>query len=393
MNFLFVHHNFPAQFHKMSELLAEDKNNKVYFLSLFKRRKDLFAKGVEWLQIRNEKKDLSKITLYEQSLIFAESLLMLKKQGINPDVIHGHANFGTINYSKEIFPDARQTGFFEWFYNIEVEKQINYILKNPPQTLNIQQRQCNILSVGALDMVDGAVSATEWQKSQFPAEYQQKIQAIHNGIDTEFFKPGTPEHLPENIAKLKGKEIVTYTARSLEPHRGFLTFYRSIPKILEERPNAHIIIVGSEESTYSPALSEGKTYLQVMQNEVKVDMSRVHFMPLVEYNIYKSILQLSSVHIYLSVPFTLSWSLLESMSCGCTMVVSDTQPLKEVIKDGENGLFTDFHDADSLAKQVCYALKNHKKLEKMRKNARKTVIDNYDEKLLLPKYINFLKGV
>ncbi len=392
MIFLFVHHNFPAQFHKLSELLAKDPNNKVYFLSLFKRRKDLNAKGVEWLQIQNKNKDLSKITFYEQSLIFAESQNMLKKNGLSPDIIHAHANFGTMNYTKEIFPNARQTGFFEWLYSIETERQIHYIDKNPKQALSIQQRQCNILSIGALDMVDVAISATEWQKSQFPKEYHSKIQCAHNGINTEYFKPDIPQNLPENIVKLKGKEIITYTARSLEPHRGFITFYRSIPKILKERPNAHVIIVGNTEHTYSNPPPDGKTYLQLIQEEVQVDLSRVHFLPLVGYDIYKSILQMSSVHIYFTVPFTLSWSLLESMSCGCTMVVSDTPTVHEVVKHEQNALLTDFHDENKLAETVCYALKNHNNLENMRLNARKTVLEKYDEKILLPKYIKLLKG-
>ncbi len=392
MNFLFVHHNFPAQFHKIAETLAQDPNNKVYFLSLFKRRKDLFAKGVEWLQIRSNSKDLSKITQYEQSLIFADSQLKLRQNGLNVDVVHGHANFGTINYSKEIFPNARQTGFFEWFYSPETEKEIHYTAPTQPLGLNIQQRQCSIISVGALDMVDLAISATEWQKAQFPKEYHNKIECIHNGIDTEYFKPGPPQALPENIAKLQGKEIVTYTARSLEPHRGFLSFYRSIPHILAERPNAHVIIVGDEKQTYSAPLPNDKTYLQMMQEEVQVDLSRVHFLPLVGYDIYKSILQMSSVHIYLTVPFTLSWSLLESMSCGCTMVVSDTPPVQEVVKHEENALLTDFHDERKIADTVCRALKDHAELEHLRTNARKTVLENYDEKLLIPKYIAALKG-
>ncbi len=388
MNFLFVHHNFPAQFHKISEKLAEDPNNTVYFLSLFKRRRDLEAKKVHWLKINsNRHKDLNNITIQDQSLVFAESLLDLKKRGFIPDVVHGHANFGTINYSKEIFPEAIQTGFFEWLYSTETEKEIHYTANPLPTRLSFQQRQCNIISVGALDMVDVAISATEWQKAQLPKEYQQKIQTIHNGIDTDFFCPGAGEALPPHLSHLKGKEIVTFTARSLEPHRGFLSFYRSIPYILAKRPHAHIVIVGNTEVSYSNPLKNDKTYLQLMQEEVPVNTAHVHILPLMDYPSYKSLLQISTVQTYFNVPFTLSWSLLESLSCGCTTVVANTAPVQEVIKDGENALYTDFHDEKSIAETICYALENHAKLGHIRANARQTILDNYDENFMIPKYI------
>ncbi len=391
MNFLFIHHNFPAQFHKISEELAKDQRNTVYFLSLFKRRKDLEAKNVHWLKINAPKhRDLKNISLQEQSLVFASGQELVKRNGFVPHVVHGHANFGTINYSREIFPYARITGFFEWYYSLKTEREIQYLAKEPPGALSFQQRQCNILSVGALDVSDAAISATCWQKSQFPMEYQRKIQCIHNGIDTEFFKPGQGEDLPPSLQGLKGKEIVTFMARSLEPHRGILQFYKSIPYILEQRPHAHIVIVGSREVSYSTPLVDGKDYLQLAQEMVKVDNSRVHILPLLPYPTYRALLQISTVHTHFTVPFTLSWSLLEAMSCGCTLVVADTAPVHEVIKDEENAIYTNFYNEKVIAGSICHALEKHKELGYLRKNARQTVVDNYDEKKLIPKYIGAL---
>ncbi len=393
MKYLFIHHNFPAQFHKMSERLAADPQNTVVFLSLFKRRKDLTAKNVQWLQISSKKHaNLNAINSYEQSIVFAESQVQLRNKGFIPDIIHGHANFGTINFSKEIFPTARQTGFFEWYYKLETEQAIQKSANIAIPNLSPLHRQCNIITMGALEMVDAALSATEWQKAQFPIEYHNKIQTLHNGIDTEFFCPGSPTVLPEEFAQLQDKEIVTYMARSLEPHRGFVSFYRSIPQILAKRPNAHIVIVGDPKTSYSQQLSNGKSYLEAMQETVDVDTSRIHIFPTMPYEVYRSVLRRSTVHMYLTVPFTLSWSLLEAMSCGCTMVVSNTESTQEVIEDGQNAFFTDFYNSEEIAKTVCHALENHEKLDHIRTNARKTVLEKYDEKLLLPKYIDFLNG-
>ena len=48
-------------------------------------------------------------------------------------------------------------------------------------------------------------------------------------------------------------------------------------------------------------------------------------------------LQLSTVHVVLTYPFVLSGSLLEAMSAEYSIVVSDTQPLQEAIKNDESG--------------------------------------------------------
>ncbi len=396
MKILFVHHNYPAQFHKLSELLAQDPQNEVYFLSLFRRRKDLEAKGVRWLQINSKKKDLSKISINEMSLIFAEAQMHLKKQGLDPDVIHGHANFGTIMYSKDIFPAARQTGFFEWMYSEATEKDIHYTSLKPDFFAKIQQRQCNVISLGSLDMVDVAVTATEWQKSQFPEAYLSKIQTLHNGIDTDFFclpSAVTKDSLPPELAFLRGKPVVTFLARSLEPHRGFISFYKSIPYILTLCPEAHIVIVGGEKVSYSLPLPDGESYLHHMQKTVPLrdaDRKRVHIFPMQTYPVYRALLHLSSVHVYLTVPFTTSWSLLEAMSCGCTMVASATPPVQEMVVDGQSGFLVDFHDEKRIAQTVCYALRNHSRLDFMRHKARAMVVENYDEKNMLTQYKNCL---
>jgi leucine dehydrogenase len=48
-----------------------------------------------------------------------------------------------------------------------------------------------------------------------------------------------------------------------------------------------------------------------------------------------ALLQLSTVHVYLTYPFVLSWSLLEAMSIGCAIVASDTNTanLEKAVKE------------------------------------------------------------
>jgi len=174
------------------------------------------------------------------------------------------------------------------------------------------------------------------------------------------------------------EELITYVARNLEPYRGFHTFVRAIPEIQKRRPKARIVIVGGDEVSYSPRLPPGQTYRQILlkQIEGKTDLSRVHFTGKIPYADYLALLRRSSVHVYLTYPFVLSWSLLEAMSAGCLVVGSRTPPVEEVIRDSENGLLTDFFSVQELASKVDQAL-SHDHSE-LRNAARKTVVERYD---------------
>src|SRR6185503_4330297 len=109
-------------------------------------------------------------------------------------------------------------------------------------------------------------------------------------------------------------EVITYIARNLEPYRGFHVFMRALPEILRRRPKAHVLVVGADGVSYGQALPKGETYRQKYLAEIgdKLDQSRVHFLGQVPYATLLRIYQISSAHIYLTYPFVLSWSLLES---------------------------------------------------------------------------------
>jgi glycosyltransferase involved in cell wall biosynthesis len=223
----------------------------------------------------------------------------------------------------------------------------------------------------SLDASDWGMAPTRWQQRQFPAAHAARMSVIHDGIDTDAVTPGD-----------SSEEIVTYVARNLEPYRGFHVFMRAIPEIQKRRPKARIVIVGGDDVSYSPRLPAGQTYRQHLLREIegKADLSRVHFTGKLPYREYVEVLRKSSVHVYLTYPFVLSWSLLEAMSAGCLVIGSRTPPVEEVIRDGENGLLVDFFDTAQIAERVDYALQNQQQLKILRQRARGTLIERYDLK-------------
>ena len=150
------------------------------------------------------------------------------------------------------------------------------------------------------------------------------------GIDTDALTP--PEDRPYE------REIVTYVSRNLEPYRGFHCFMRALPEVLRARPKAQVHIVGGDRVTYGNPPLDHANWREAMLSEVgsKIDLTHVHFTGHLNYNAYLKLMRQSTVHVYLTYPFVLSWDL-EAMALGCHVIGSETPPVQELIEDGFNG--------------------------------------------------------
>ncbi len=397
---LFLHPNFPAQFRHIATALAQDSNYQVVFCT---NCQEGTIPGV-FKAIYQPSRQATKPTHHyvhnlENAVLTGQAVYrictQLKAQGFIPDIIYGHSGWGPTLFMKELFPQAELLCFFEWFYHAH-GSDVNF---DPKEPLNTDE-QCRIRIINAPILIDlyscdRGLSPTHWQHQQFPPEYHSKINICHDGIDTNFFRPnpGSKLVLPRiNLDLTHVEELVTYVARGMEPYRGFPQFMEAVALIQQQRPNAHIVVVGEDRVAYSKNLPNGKTYKQLMLEKLDLDLSRLHFTGLLPYPEYLKVLQASSAHIYLTRPFVLSWSMLESMSTGCLLIASNTSPVLEVIKDRQNGLLIDFFSPQQIANKVNEVLDNPQDMIAIRTAARKTIVKKYDLATLLPQHLDWLLG-
>ena len=245
----------------------------------------------------------------------------------------------------------------------------------------------------AMDAADWIMTPTEWQRSLHPDWSRGRMSVIFDGVDAKTIRPDPMARfvLPNGRVLTTGDEVVTFAARGLEPYRGYPTFMRALPELLRRRSSAHVVVAGADTVIYGRPLPQRGTWQSALLEEIDVDRTRVHFVGTLPSDTFLHLLQVSSTHVYLTVPFVLSWSMIEAMAAGCLVVGSATPPVKEVIADGLNGLLVDFFDSAALADRLVDALARRESLAAVRAAARETVMERYDLAVCLPRQIALIK--
>ena len=419
---LFIHQNFPAQFKSLAPELANNKSYEIHTLAAktdntIKNPPDYVSsmKNISHHHYVIDKGSSSKIHLFAQEfetkMIRAEAVakkcFALKESGLNPDLVIDHPGWGETFFIKEIWPNCKLLSYFEFYYNTrnsDVDFDVNEVeLPLTGFDLFARLRARNAPGLMSYLEADQLISPTSFQRSTAPIFLQKKIKVVHDGIDTNIIKPFKSGEINiENSHGLKinlskKNKIITFVNRNLEPYRGYHSFMRSLPNIQKEHPDAYILIIGGDQVSYGSASPSGRSYKDIYLEEVKdnlVDLEKVIFLGKVDYANFLTVIGLSSVHVYLTYPFVLSWSMLEAMALESIVVGSKTGPVEEIIKDKVNGLLVDFFDINEISSTVNDVLHNPEKYKKIRKNARKTIIDKYDLKnVSLPKQLNLIKDL
>lgn len=406
---LFVHQNFPGQYKHVAKELV-DIGYDVHTLSITKYKNEKMTNHHYSLS-GNSTENINRWAIeFESKMIRAGSAaseaIKMKASGFYPDLIIGHPGWGETFFLKEIWPNTKILTYVEFYYKtknsdidfdpklIEDDLKINFENFYNYTKFKLTARNASFISTYATS--DYLMAPTNYQKSLIPATLRDNIEVIHDGIDTEILKPNKNATFDFNGKKLtKDDKIITYISRSLDPYRGFHIFMRSLPGILEKNPDAYIIIAGNETTTgYGSAPPDGKTFKELFYSNIEkiIDSSRVKFLGSVDYKKFINLIQITSVHIYLTYPFVLSWSVLEAMSCGAIIIGSNTEPVLEIINDKKNGLIVDFFDHNGLVDKVTNVLNNKEKYIKISKEARKTVLKNFDLKTVcLPAQLDLIK--
>ncbi len=310
---------------------------------------------------------------------------------LRPDLVVAHGARGPLALLLPELLSCPIVNYAEYYF-APSHADLSYRIDLPPaEPAQFFPRAINAPVLAGLIAADAAYSPTRWQRDSFPERFRHKIDVHFDGIDTGLYRPH--EVPAERVAGLlggraipPGTRLVTYVARGLESMRGFDLFMKVADRIGRERSDVLFVVVGSEDIYYGwDKLHTGQpSFKQWVLSQGTYDLSRFLFLNHIAPEHLAHLLCLSDLHIHLTVPFAVSWSLLNAMACGCVVLASDVPSVREFIADGHTGLVEPLFDVDRLTGAALRVLNNPEEFRPLGEAARRLIDERYSLDAVVP---------
>lgn len=391
MHILFAHTAFPAQFGGFGRWLAR-QGWAVTFLTA-----DTGARPPDGCQLVHapargpQAKGLHvnvrafEIAALNTQAFGAAATSLRRDHGLVPDIVMAHSGLGAGSFAKSVWPEAHFVPYMEWFYRYPHVDRTSDASAMDPCDARALALSRNVPALVDLAIADLAFCPTRFQAEQFPEHLRGHLTILHDGVDCRYLAPDPQARFTASGVSLPDDaEIITYATRGMELHRGFPQFMRALHRLQKTRPKLHALIGGEDRVAYGAKRPAGDGWKTRMLRELDLDLSRVHFTGHLGRADYRTLLQVSDLHVYFTVPFVLSWSLIEAMSVGCPLLASDVAPVREALTHEHTALLVDHDDIDRTVAAMERMLARREAARKLGAMARREAIRHYDSAWLWP---------
>ena len=397
MHVLYVHQNFPAQFGHIAKHLVEKLKWRCTFVS---ETAGGNVGGIEKVQYKiaggATKSNHFCSRTFENTVWHSDGVFnaLRRRPDVQPDLIVGHSGFGSTLFLRELYPTVPIINFFEYFYHphdpdsdMDFRHDLNW---DVPQIKYLRSRCRNAMILLDLQNCQLGYTPTRFQFSKFPSEYHQKMRVIFDGVDRAIYH-GHDEALRPPVSQREARRmcgvdvsattrVVTYVSRGFESMRGFDIFMRAAKLIARQYPDVKFFIVGTDRIAYGgdeTYIVPHKSFKEWVLAQDDYDLSNFVWVGRLPQEDLGRLLAASDLHVYLTVPFVLSWSMMDALSCGAVVLGSATSPVKEMIRDGENGLLADFFKPEEFAEKAVRVLQNPDEFRPLGRAAEQMIQERY----------------
>ena len=355
MHVLFVHQNYPAQFGHVAAHLPRGHGYRCTFVSTQPRAAPSAASsGSSTPPAAGPRPGpTTAARTFENAVWHADGVYeaLKARPDVRPDLIVGHCGFGSTLFLRELYPDVPVVNYFEYFYRptgSDMDFRPDFPADRADPAAGAGPQRHDPARPGQLrprlqpdPLAAGAASRPSTAT---------RSDVIFDGIDTDLWKPqpAAPRRFGgvtvpaghEGRHLRRPRDGVDARVRRLHegwrkqlvrpPRRRGVRGRRAGPRLLRRRR----------------AVTGGKSFKEwvLAAGRLRPVAVRLHS-GCCRRPSWRRLFALTDLHVYLTVPFVLSWSLLNALACGATVLASDTAPVREVIEHGENGLLADFFDA------------------------------------------------
>ena len=399
MHVLFVHQNYPAQFGHVARHLMRSRGWRCTFVSKTPGGNDAGIVKIPYDTAGGARESTHYCSRsFENATWHAHGVYRACEAHLEnrPDLIVGHSGFGSTAFLPELYPDVPIINYFEYYYHPH-NSDMDFRPEFPPVPIDfLRARARNATLLLDLETCRRGYSPTRFQRSLFPEVYRSKIEVIFDGVETELFRRVEhPRRLVAGRRIAPTTRVVTYVSRGFESMRGFDVFMKTSKRIYQQYPDVIFIVVGGDGIHYGgdERHINHPTFREHVLAQDEYDLSKFIFTGLIPVGALVELYSLGDLHLYWTVPFVLSWSLMDALSCGCTVLASATPPVEEMITEGENGLLRKFEDVEGFAARAVEVLQNPDRFRFLGVEAARRIAEKYSMESTLPRLVNFYEDV
>ena len=401
MHVLFVHRAFPAQFGQLALELTRRYGWKcsalVEHLSRCPEPSPEMLQRLD-LHYLPRQPDAGRSPpwpqTYGQALQRAHAVAeaVRARPALRPDLVVGHGGLIPTTFLREVL-SCPVIDYCEYWF-APAHHDLTYRVDLPPvEPAPFFPRCINAAALVSLVACDAGYAPTHWQRESFPERFRPKIEVHFDGLDTELYRPRQDESGPALEGVPSNARVVTFAARGLESMRGFDLFLRLARRIARERSDVFFVVAGDEEAYYGwdELHTGGVKFKRWALERGDYDLSRFVFLGQVEPARLAAVLARSDLHVYLSVPFVLSWSLFDALSCGCVVLAGDVPPVRELIEPGRTGLLAPLFDEEQQAAMALRVLERPADYRPLGDAGRQLIEEKYALDVAIPELKAFFE--
>ncbi|MDX2038087.1 MAG: glycosyltransferase [Isosphaeraceae bacterium] len=313
---------------------------------------------------------------------------------LRPDLVVANGGRGAPTLFVPEATNAKILTYCEYYF-ARSRADLTYRIDLPPaEPAPFFPRVINAPTLASLAQSVGGYSATRRQRDSFPERWRSRIEVHFDGVDVDLYRPGPRTGSIAGRSVPPDTKVVTFVARGLESMRGFDIFVKVAKRILRERKDVLFVVAGGDHTYYgwdSYHTGPGKTFREWTIETEQPDLDHFVFLGQIAPEELADVLRRSDLHLYLTVPFVVSWSLFNALSTGLVVLGSDIDAVREVVEPGVSGLLEPLFDADRLAERALEVLADPAAFAPLGAAARQVMEERYSVDVSIPPIRDFFE--
>ncbi|MHB8172756.1 MAG: glycosyltransferase family 4 protein [Thermincolia bacterium] len=213
---------------------------------------------------------------------------------------------------------------------------------------------------------------------------EDRITAVHHGIDVNHYLPPTEEDVEEAYRRypnFAGRRVIFHPAR-MSLDKGCHVSVKALSRIVEEFPDVLLVMAGTEK-TVDWGNHQQKHVNKISQMVEELGLQDHVFARFFPFEDMPYVYQAAEICVYPSCfeePFGLV--MLEAQATAKPIVVSRAGGMPEVIKNGENGYIVEMENHEALANRCAYLLCNPQLARTMGQTGRRYVEEGFTKEIM-----------